>query len=160
MSITFEFTGGIELAKKLEELPNKMAKRYVVRALRAGAKPILAEVVANTPVGDEGRSTRYHIDGALKEGEHISTSTRNGEVTATVGNRREQYYAIMYDRGSRQPAKRTSVDQIKRAVLGAPIHQQPRPYMADALERTAGEATTVAAATLKQEIEAGENTLP
>lgn len=126
--ITIEIEGADELAKKLRELPEKVAKRFMSQALKAAARPVLAEARFNCP----------SKTGALVAGMHINSSNRKGETMVKVSNNRDQYYAVMYERGAKGPGKRV---------------QKPRPFMGPALAVTSAEAVGIAAAILKEKIE-------
>lgn len=73
MSLT-HVTGLSELQRLLDTLPAKIEANILRGALRAGAKPILAEAKQNAAVAS----------GALRDGLKIGTKSKGGIVTASV----------------------------------------------------------------------------
>ena len=67
--------GAKEIQAALLALPDKVAKKYMGRALKRGAEVVLAQARANAPVG---------LTGALRDGLEIVTSNRGDESSATV----------------------------------------------------------------------------
>ena len=120
-------TGGKELAKFLEELPDRVSKQYMKTALKAGAEVVLAAAEINCPSSS----------GAGRDGLHINVSTAGGAVTAKVSNDPKQFYLKFQDGGWKDHGKWVN-GQF---------------FMEKALEQTAEQATQIIADVLKSKIE-------
>jgi HK97 gp10 family phage protein len=77
-----------ELADFMHQLPDKLQKNVMRGALRAGAKVIEAQAIANVPVDK----------GDLKKSIRVSTRSRRGEITASV--KTDLYYAKFVEFGT------------------------------------------------------------
>lgn len=71
---TMKIEGAKELQAALLSLPNKASKKFMSKALRAGAEPVLAAAKSNAPVKT----------GALRDNLEIVMSSANGESAAIV----------------------------------------------------------------------------
>jgi HK97 gp10 family phage protein len=57
MDMNYKFDGGKELEKVLRSMDAKTSRKFAIKAMRAGAKPIVAAARANAPV-NSGRLRR------------------------------------------------------------------------------------------------------
>lgn len=79
--------GFSELAKTLEQFPDKFKRNIARGGLRAGAKLIRDDVAARAPIGppsDEGRRLYGLYPGALRDSARVTTRTKNGQPQASV----------------------------------------------------------------------------
>ena len=84
---TIKVTGLAELQALLDTLPDKLELNVMRGALRAGAKLIMQEAVANVPVGatSTGNADKYGgYAGALRDSIHIGTKLSRPYVIARV----------------------------------------------------------------------------
>lgn len=133
-------TGGRELALALKELPDKLHRSIMRKAMRAGARVIADEAKAKVPVqfGDLKRSVR------------VSTDSKRGEVTArAIAGNKKAFYANWVEFGTvgheitaRKGKKlRFTARDGKLVETNRVLHPGARaqPYMRPALD-TKGEA--------------------
>jgi HK97 gp10 family phage protein len=115
--------GAHELQAALLALPDKVSKKIMGKALRAGAEVVLGEARYLAPVKT----------GALAAGLRITMSNKGGEAAAIVSTSPEQYYGNMQEFGTKK--------------------MKPHPFLEKALEASQRDATDAIAATLKDGIE-------
>jgi len=145
--------GAQEIQEALLSLPDKVSKKFMAKALRKGAEPVLAQAKATCPVAkytargystkkehrvknEKGKMVGSYIrvkPGYGRDQLNISTSQRDGETRAIVGTG-DAYYLNMQEWGTEK--------------------MKPHPFLAKALETKAPEATERIAAELKKNIEA------
>jgi HK97 gp10 family phage protein len=137
--ITVEIKGLDQLQKALEELPQKVAKRGVRQALRAGAEPIKDEMVALAPK-DSGFMSE-HLD--------VKTRLMRNELagTAYIGPNGKQ----VYPRNPKWPA-RTAALVAKWLEFGTRLMAK-KPFMTQAFETKKQTALDAIIAKLKSAVE-------
>ena len=84
-TIQFTLAGEKELKRMLESLPRKMSGPVVRRALREGAKPILAAARAAAPISDDKDPGLLRKSMSPGRGIRIKTYRRTGVTLAVIG---------------------------------------------------------------------------
>jgi HK97 gp10 family phage protein len=127
MKGSIKLTGGEELERKLAELDKKVARKISSKAVRAGAKIILAEAKRRAPVGTDGKASsgKKHKAGTLKRSLKVrSAKKRNGTIRFQVQTKDgdykgEAYYGAFvnygHKTGSRKAIKRSKVGSLARS---------------------------------------------
>lgn len=138
-----EVKGLSTLREKLLGLPDRLSKKYVVKAFKAGANV----------VKDAAQDAAPHKSGAGAGGIHINTSTAGGVVTATISNNRDQFYLYFQEKGWNTNTHGRASGKGKGSVHVPAPHPD---FMKNALENNASEVTNICADTLRQELETNE----
>ncbi|HZR66613.1 MAG TPA: HK97-gp10 family putative phage morphogenesis protein [Terriglobales bacterium] len=137
--VTVEVKGLKELQDKLEELPNKIARRGIRQALRAGAEIIRGEMVSNAPKDS----------GFLEE--HIDVKTRlKSDLlagSAFIGPNGKQ----LYPRNPKWPA-RTAALVAKWLEFGT-SRMSKKPFMTQAFETRKEDALEAITRKLREALE-------
>lgn len=141
--------GARELERVLKQLPDYIAKRVVVGALRQGAKVVLAEAQARAPVGQEAkgrlqlrRNRRGKIvvanPGKLKQSLGIVTvAAKRTAHSATVAvSVRKAYWGLFLEFGTRKMAARPFLGPAFEATKGAALEAFGR-ALGDGMEKAA-----------------------
>jgi HK97 gp10 family phage protein len=160
---TVHVKGLSKLNEQMEKLPGKLQANVLRGALRDAAKVVLEEAKSNVPVNT----------GTLRDGLKISTSIRNGTVTAKVkttgkhaylarwlefGTRAHKIYAKIAKTLALRPNARASTGSAKRWTThdfaDSVDHPgiQPRPFMRPALDSKAGQALLAAGEYIKKRL--------
>jgi HK97 gp10 family phage protein len=84
-TIQFTLVGEKELRRMLESLPRKMSGPVVRKALREGAKPILAAARAAAPISDDKDPGGLKKSMSPGRGIRIRTYRRSGTTVAVIG---------------------------------------------------------------------------
>ena len=148
--------GGPELAKFLQQLPEKLQNNVMRGAMRVGAKPIMEQAKANAPVGQpssDGRKKYKLYAGALRDSVRIRSENRRGFVKANVvvGGKSKKtganvFYAhIVEFTGAKQ--HRIAAVEGKSLFFGGAFRKevthpgmQARPFLRPALDQQASNA--------------------
>lgn len=155
-----------ELAKFLDELPDRLQQNVLRGSLRAGAQVVRAEVKRTAPVAPPSAQAagKYGLyPGALRDSVRVSTFTKGGVVTASVkvGGKikggADVYYASWVEHGTRAhaiTAKGASPAKVLKIGGGFAIQvnhpgARPRPFMRPALDTRAGAAVVAAGEYMK-----------
>jgi HK97 gp10 family phage protein len=136
--IEVEITGGDEIQEKLENLPSRIGKAILKKALRAGAEVFRAEMARRAPQGwhvfrtteykgakYKGRSRDF---GVLARSIRTSISVRGDELegTASIGPSRKAFWGLFEEFGRRgaraQPFIIPAFDAAKDRALEAFIN--------------------------------------
>lgn len=148
MSLTY-VKGLSELQKMLDTLPAKMEANVMRGALRAGAKPILADAKQNAAV----------MSGQMRDGLKISTKSKNGTVTASVkAGGKHGYLAGWIEFGTKGHAI-TGKDGrplfFGQTFVQSVVHpgSKARPFMRPALDSQAGNAVVAAGNYIKKRLQ-------
>lgn len=138
--VTVKVQGLDELERKLYELPTKLAKKYVRKALRAGARVWR----------DEIRQTAPKRTGWLASQVAVTTSIRGSELegSAHIGVRKKQDPA----RVGHEQHTPGAADEARWAELGT-SKQPARPFMRPAFDSKKDEVLARFAAVLKEGLE-------
>lgn len=139
--MAIELKGGDKLAAKLKALPNKVAKRFMARALKSGAQEIAASVIASAPVKT----------GELVASVNIKTSNSGSGTSAKVG---AVFYATFLNNGTKgRPIEggRRNKKHIDKAGLTGAI--QATHFMTKAAEQASPDAVQATASKLREDIE-------
>lgn len=137
--------GAHELQAALLSLPDKVSKKIMGKALRAGAEVVLGEARYLAPVKT----------GALAGGMQITMSNKGGEASAIVSAASQQYYGNMQEFGTKRKSaadKATGKRRIRGGNNGS-WHVKPNPFMHKAIEATVSDATDAIAESLADGIE-------
>lgn len=132
-------SGGDLLARKLEALPVKTAKKILGRALRDGAKIVQAEMKARAPVrtGRMRKSITVRAQRRTRRAEigmNVQLDTRrHPDLITTTAEGKRYFYPAVVEYGAR----------------GRPA----RPFMRPAFDTAKGRALTAVTNRLKSEIE-------
>lgn len=121
--LRMKIEGAHELQEALLGLPGKVANKLMMKALKAGAQPVLARAKSTCPVKS----------GALRDGLHIAGSNKKGVTTVAVQSSGPQYYGNMVERGTSR--------------------MKPHPWIAKAMESVAAEAVDIVTKKLTTDIE-------
>ena len=140
-NVSVQLVGFDEMERKLYDLPDKLAKRFMRKALRAGAAMFLR------PIRDYMSS---HGTGFLASQATMTTKTsaREQQGEANVGFRKKQNPART-GKGASVP---TAANESRWYELGT-IHQPARPFMRPAFEANWQKALTKFGDVLKEELE-------
>lgn len=87
MKVTWQFSGGDELAKRLNALPAALTRKVVVEALRAAARPMQAGASARAPY--QAADDREPF-GHLRDRMVISVANRIGSVAGGRWTKRDE----------------------------------------------------------------------
>lgn len=138
MSNDVHIAGLKELQAFLDALPAKLERNVMRGALRAGAKVIQAQAIANVPVKS----------GELRKSLKLRTGGRNGIVTASV--RTKVFYAKFVEYGTASHAIRAK--HGGKLLFGGTfrdsVHHpgtKPKSFLRPALDAKAGAAVIAAA---------------
>lgn len=148
MRDTVHVKGLSKLNEQLEQLPGKLQANVLRGALRTGAKVILDEAKANVGVDT----------GELRDGLKISTSIRNGTVTAKIKTRgKHGFIAGWIEFGTRAHAIRAKVAKALGwgSIFASSVEHpgiQARPFMRPALDSKAGQALLAAGEYMKKRL--------
>jgi len=150
--VTLGLEGFEELARALEALPRRVGRAAMLRALRAGARPVVRAARTRVPVKT----------GALKKGiivRAVRAERGSAEAAVKVGPARHLFYGHIVEFGSgphKIAAKRARTLAIGPVVIGRVV-QHPgaaaRPFLRPAFEETKAEAARIAGERLGLEIE-------
>ena len=154
MASTVHVKGLAELGRALQRFDEKMRKRLVRGALRAGARIIELRAESIVPVKS----------GKLKRSIRISTKQRGTLVIASVkagatGKKGDAFYGHMVERGTRPHSLRPKLRKAIRFADGSFARgriehpgAKADPFLNPALQQAAGQALEVAAAYLRNRI--------
>jgi len=159
MTTQFEVKGLKELNRFLQQLPEKVEKNIMRGAMRAAAKPVMAEAKANAPTGEPSDTAkrRYRVyNGALRDSIRISSrlDRRNKQVKARiiVGGKSKKtgadvFYPHIIEHGS-------APHSVRKGGKGPVTHpgMRPKPFMRPALDSQAGEAIKAAGEYVKKRL--------
>jgi HK97 gp10 family phage protein len=137
-----------ELQTFLNQLPAKVEANILRGGLRAGAKPVRADVVANAPVKT----------GEYRDGIKISTSNRGGVVKARVrATGKHAFLGPWLEFGA--AAHKIVAEKDKSLVFGGLFADAvnhpgvtPRPHFRPALDRQAAAALTTTGEYIKKRL--------
>lgn len=104
--VTVKITGLEQLSQKMQEFPEKMLKKGVRTALRAGGEVLRQAISDAAPVSED--ETHVHPPGFLKDhiGSKVTVSVKNDTGTILVGPVKKAFYAMFPEFGTKhQPAK-------------------------------------------------------
>jgi HK97 gp10 family phage protein len=115
MNVTFEFKGGADLAKALEQLSDRVARKVQREALTTAAEPLRARMASLAP----------HAPGAPDLRNTMVVSNARGidtnEVAVAIGPSKAGYYGSFQEFGtarhSAQPFMRPALDETAETVL-------------------------------------------
>jgi HK97 gp10 family phage protein len=155
----FKITGAKELAKRLDGLPGKIAKKSLRNAVRAGAVPIRDAARRNCPIETSGKHP-----GALRKSIRISTSARedDGATTATAkvkAGDKVAFYGHFVEYGTAPHSEAPSVKKALKFADGtfAAGAQHPgatpKPFMRPAADSEAANAVAAITDRLKTDVE-------
>ncbi len=104
------------LLRRMEDLPYRMQKVIIVRALRKGAEPIRVRAQELAPTDPD------HAEHPLKEGMMITVSDQSADgATAKIGPERKAFYGGQQEFGNihhgAQPFLRPAFDEKLQAAL-------------------------------------------
>jgi hypothetical protein len=165
MATGFKLEGGKEMEAMLKGLPERVASRHALKALRAGAMIVLGEARNRCPVlkdvksEDSGGKT---VQGALRDGLHISSSIRSGIAEASVSTDKSTHYGYMVEKGwlpSQGSGRGKGMGEKLREAYGREWKSSQgsavpgRPFLESALEAKSGQATEAIAASMKESLE-------
>lgn len=156
---TMKIEGARELQARLKGLPDRVSKRYMGKALKAGMQPVLDDAKANCPVYS-GPDKKGVERGAGRNSLHITVTQRSGETTATVSNERDQYYLLMQEQGWTPGRRLREQSGGRRVTTGHYGNHESIPgkhFMLNALERRGPQAIEIAAAELKRQLDKNES---
>jgi HK97 gp10 family phage protein len=153
MSRLINITGGRELALALKELPSKIERSIMRKAMRAGARVIANEAKSNVPVQD----------GDLKRSIRVSTTSKRGQVEAkAVAGNKKAYYANWVEFGTigHEIAARPGKVLRFKAADGKIVETQrvlhpgarAKPFMRPALDTKADVAVKAVADTVRRNL--------
>jgi HK97 gp10 family phage protein len=132
------------LNKFLQELPVKVEKNIMRSALRAGAKVIQAQAIANVPVKS----------GELRDSIKIGTRARGGRVTASV--RTKLFYARYVEFGTAAHNIAAKSGWLSFGGIFAKSVQHPgakrHPFLRPALDATASAAVIAVGEQVKKRL--------
>lgn len=159
MEETRNVQGLAELSKRLNDLPAKMEAKILRGALRASAKVMLDAAKARVPYTRSAMAERY---GHIRDTMRITTRMRKGVLTASVKTGKDQFWAIMVERGTEAHTitARTSrglrvggggVSVVYRTSVAHP-GAKPRPFMRPAFDASADAALTVFAQHIEKKL--------
>lgn len=137
-AVQVRIRGAREVREFLQGLPEKIARRHVGAALRAGAK-IIAERAAQLAPQETGTLSRSLVV-------RVTRSPRIRDVRATIGTSKEAWYAHLVEFGTaphRQP-------RMRRTHPGTAA----RPFLRPAEEQSRAEVVRVAGEVLRRRLEA------
>lgn len=159
---TTQVKGLKELAQFMQQLPDKLQNNVMRGALRAGAKVLEAQAVANVPVDQ----------GDLKASIKVSTRSRRGVITASI--KTDVFYAKFVEFGTGAHWIKVRPDEKPKASLktlnkalargslrigdhfvGASVAHpgaSAQPFMRPALDAKGGEAVVAAGNYIKQRL--------
>lgn len=133
-----------DLQKFLDELPAKVEKNIIRSALRAGAKLIQQQAVANVPVKS----------GELRNSLKISTRARVGRVTASV--KTKLFYARFVEFGTHAHNIAAKTGWLSFGGIFAKSVQhpgaRPHPFLRPALDATASAAVVAVGEQVKKRL--------
>lgn len=141
---SIHMTGGAELERRLKALPGKIAKKLIRRALRSGAKIILAQAKANAPVDTGALKKSLKVRAAKRRGRGsvgVTVSTAEGDFKG------DQFYASFIEYGHKR-GKRPG-----KGATDAREEVPARPFMRPAFDEKKQEAVNVISSTLGAGIE-------
>ena len=116
-----------ELSQKIHEFPDKLVKKGVRDALRAGGEVLRGEISARAPRSVD--ETHGHPPGFLAEhiGTSLSLSTRNDKGEIKVGPVKKAFYGMFPEFGTKhqaaQPYIRPAFESQKQNALDAFINK-------------------------------------
>lgn len=123
------------LEYRLNQLERKLAVSTLRKAMRRAVKPVLAQMKAAAPRGDETHKSykgKLLLPGNLKESIKvvIQVDRREGSISARLGTKKEAFYGINFiDRGPiTVTQRRVSVRGAFRHGRGVRTTKQIKPY--------------------------------
>jgi HK97 gp10 family phage protein len=123
-SIEVEVKGLDDLETKLKELGDKLAKKHLRKALRAGGKVLQEAIVERAPVAT-GETPEGHDPGTLRDSvrPRISLSSVKEEGKVSIGPGKSGWYGKFSEFGTRnEPARpwiRPAFDSSAQSALDA-----------------------------------------
>lgn len=133
---SFTITGLADLSTALKALPDVLERRYLGRAVLAGAKVIRDAARRRAPMRTDAKLKRRRRGGKLTAPGNLRrmitarlTKPEAGRVTARIGPKGSAFYGKFVELGT--------------------AHQPAEPYLRPALDEQAGEALTVMAESLR-----------
>jgi HK97 gp10 family phage protein len=142
-------TGDKELDRLFQMLPDGMQKRVLRPALRAAAKVIQAQAVANAPkdTGALKKSIKVRAGKRSRKGiVRVNVTTSKDSTTLYKG---KQYYGAFIEFGHHVGKRTAEVKRTQKAnpgtrVSGGRRFIEPKPFMRPAFDSKKKEATKVA----------------
>lgn len=133
--VTVKIEGAEAIARSLKELPNKVSKGIMRKALRAGAKIVLAKARANAPkrTGALARSLKVRA-GKTKRGKiSIVVQSKEGDFKG------DQFYGAIVELGRKSGSRRqrTGRKQIKGKFFLHAAYKETKDAAANAVAETA-----------------------
>lgn len=134
----FEIEGFDTLQRKIEQLPDKVKRREMLRLMRAAAKPTVSAARQEAPVGNRVHKRYSRRDGSLLATYQPGNLRKSiGNITGRKGLGRQN--AVIYV-GPRSKGRKYD------GYYGAMVHggtkwQKPNPFMKRAYNKTEGRVT-------------------
>lgn len=123
-AVSVELHGFEELAKKLAEFSDSVAKRLAKSAMKRAMRPVLETAKSLCPVSEDGSHGKP--PGYLRDSLTVATGSGKGKITARVQSRKGafvpgEYYGGYIEYGTHKmaarPFLRPSLDQNKQVCL-------------------------------------------
>jgi HK97 gp10 family phage protein len=130
--INTKIDGLKELDDLLKDLPDRVARRQLVGALRAGAGSLQKEVIANAP-----DSPKIHKFGDLRENikvRFIRATQRNAVAVAVTTGRAFYAHWVEFGREAVRVVKKKVLSDGKQFFGTEVAAQPPRPFMRPAFD--------------------------
>lgn len=148
--VTVEIKGLSELQEKMEELPAKVAKRGLRAALRAGAKVIVAAMVAMAPKDTGFLSEHFGTKISIRRGDELAGSAFIGPQGHVDYPRYDSgAYNIHRRAGKVLKAGRIAVATIARFLEFGTRKMTKKPFMTQAFDSHKQEALEAITSELK-----------
>lgn len=124
LTLEVELHGFDELARKLSEFSDSVAKRLAKSSLKRAMKPVLETAQSLCPVSEDG--SHGNPPGYLRDSLTVSTASGKGKITARVQSKKGafepgKYYGGYLEYGTckmaARPFLRPALDQNKQVCL-------------------------------------------